>query len=149
MGNGTPPAGELPMTWHTFGRKWTRLWTSTPGRRFQNFYRRIHRNHAAEDVTTHIVRFGLAVIFLCVGIILILLPLVYIPFLIASAALFASESVTFARFLDRSETWCRRSWARIKASLGITPLGSQIIAGVLSVGCIGMAGFAAYRTFMK
>jgi uncharacterized membrane protein YbaN (DUF454 family) len=137
------------MTLHMFERKWTQLWTSTPGRRFQNFYRRIHRNHAAEDVTTHIVRFGLAIIFLVVGILLILLPLVYIPFLLVSAALFASESVTFARFLDRTESWGRNCWARFKARFGITPLGTQIIAGTLSVGCIAVAGFAAYRTFLK
>jgi uncharacterized membrane protein YbaN (DUF454 family) len=137
------------MTLHAFERKWTRLWASTPGRRFQNFYRRVHRNHAAEDVTTHIVRFGLALIFLAVGILLIFLPLVYIPFLLVSAALFASESVTFARFLDRTETWGRNIWARSKERFGITPLGTQIIAGTLSIGCIAAASFAAYRTFVR
>jgi uncharacterized membrane protein YbaN (DUF454 family) len=137
------------MTLHAFERKWTQLWASTPGRRFQNFYRRVHRNHAAEDVTTHIVRFGLAIIFLVVGILLIFLPLVYIPFLLVSAALFASESVAFARFLDRTEAWGRESWARFKARFGITPLGSQIIGGTLSIGCIALAGFAAYRTFIR
>jgi uncharacterized membrane protein YbaN (DUF454 family) len=134
------------MTLRMFESQWSRLWHTKPGRRFQNLYRRIHRNHANEDVTTHIVRFGLALVFLCVGVILIFLPLVYIPFLLASAALFASESVTFARFLDRTEQWSRNAWARFHA---YSPRGAAAAATTFSVGCIGMAIFACYRAFVR
>ena len=135
------------MTLHVIERKWLRLWKGTPGRRFQNLYRRTHRHGETEEVTTHIVRFGLALVFLCVGIILIFLPLVYIPFLLCSAALFASESRVFARMLDHTEAWIRQTGRHWKERLGLSATQVNVIAAVTSIGCVAVLGFAAYKTF--
>jgi len=134
------------MSLHVIERKWLRLWKGTPGRRFQNLYRRTHR-HETEAVTTHIVRFGLALVFLCVGILLIFLPLVYLPFLLGSAALFASESRLFARMLDRTEAWSRQVGRHWKERLGLSSAQVHVIAAVTSIGCVAVLGFACYKTF--
>ncbi len=135
------------MSLHVIERKWLRLWKGRPGYRFQNLYRRAHRHAESEAVTTHIVRFGLALVFLCVGIILIFLPLVYIPFLLCSAALLASESRLFARLLDRTEAWIRQTGRNWKERLGLSSAQVNVIAAVASIGCIAVMGFACYKTF--
>lgn len=135
------------MSLHVIERKWLRLWKGRPGHRFQNLYRRSHRPGESEEVTTHIVRFGLALVFLCVGIILIFLPLVYIPFLLGSAALFASESRLFARTLDRTEAWTRQTGRNWKERLGLSAAQVNVITAVASIGCIAAAGFACYKKF--
>jgi uncharacterized membrane protein YbaN (DUF454 family) len=135
------------MSLHVLERKWLRLWNGTPGHRFQNLYRRAHRNGEGEELTTHFVRFGLALVFLCVGIILFFLPLVYIPFLLGSAALFASESRLFARWLDHAEAWVRRTGQRWKERLGLSAAQVNVIAAIASIGGIAIMGFACYKTF--
>ena len=87
-------------------REWRLFRQSPPGKRFQRRYRRVRERRARahegrEDESTRILRLAIAFVLLAVGICLILFPLVYIPFLAAGTALFASESLGCARLLDQ------------------------------------------------
>ncbi len=135
------------MSLHALERQWLRLWKGPPGRRFQNLYRRSHRPGEREHLSTHVVRFGLAAVFLAVGIILIFLPLVYIPFLLGGAAMLASESSLIARGLDRTEAWGRRTGRRWQEKLGLSTRDVNVIGAVVAIGFIATAGYAFYRKF--
>jgi uncharacterized membrane protein YbaN (DUF454 family) len=135
------------MSLHALERQWLRLWKGPPGRRFQNLYRRSHRPGEHDHLSTHLVRFGLAAVFLAVGIVLIFLPLVYIPFLLGSAAMLASESSLIARGLDHSEAWSRRFGRRWKEKLGLSTRTVNVISAVIAIGFVATAGYAFYRRF--
>jgi len=135
------------MSLHVIERQWLRLWKGPPGRRFQNLYRRAHRRGESEAISTHIVRLVLAAVFLCVGIVLIFLPLVYIPFLLISAGLLAAESRLMARLLDQTEAWSRRIGRRWKEKLGLSTREVNVIGTVVAIGFVATAGFAFYRSW--
>ena len=130
-------------------RNWRLLWKGPAGKRFENYYRRNHKNGVGEGFWVQMFRLAIALVFLCVGLLLLFLPLVYIPFLLVSAALLASESRSIARILDHGEVWIRRTWTQIKARLGISQTGSKIIFATLGVGCIALAGYTFYKTFVR
>jgi hypothetical protein len=137
------------MTLGVFERNWVLLWNGPPGKRFQNYYRRNHKNGVPEGLVVQTLRLGAAFAFLCVGLLLLVLPLVYIPFLLVSAALFASESRTIARFLDHGEAWSRDQWSGIKARFGISQRGAKMTLGVLGFGCVALAAYTCYRKFFR
>jgi hypothetical protein len=88
-------------------RQMIRLWDSRPGRRFQNYYRRTHRDKTNREVGVRVARLILAVVLFGVAVCLFIFPLIYVPFFVGSAAMLASESPRFARILDRGEEWSR------------------------------------------
>lgn len=128
-------------------KKWTRLRGSRPGRRFQNYYRRTRREHKYDERAPRIVRLAFAIILFWMGLFLVFLPLVYIPFFVTSAAMLASESLPFARFLDRSELGLRASWARFKQKHGLSHVAVHMIVLTVSLGCLVLTGCMYYKTF--
>ena len=129
-----------------FRRKWIRLKEARPGRRFQNHYRRVHRGRTGAERTPRIGRLILALVLFAVALCLFVFPLVYVPFLVASAALLASESPRFARILDRGEVWSRDEWTTIQRRLGVS--GDVMRMGMLALGLI-LTGCVCYTTFMR
>jgi uncharacterized membrane protein YbaN (DUF454 family) len=130
-------------------KKWRRLTGGKPGHRFQDYYRRSRREKNRDEGTPRIVRLAVAVVLFCIGVVLVFLPVVYIPFFVASAALFASESLPFARFLDHSEVWVDRNWDHTKERYGLTHREINFIVVTLSLGCLVLAGFMCYKTFLR
>jgi hypothetical protein len=130
-------------------KKWSRLLRSHPGRRFQNYYRRSRRDKKCDERAPRILRLGVAVLFFWVGLFLLFFPLIYIPFFGASAALAASESLPFARFLDRSELGVRRSWDIFKQRCGLSHGTIHLIALTVSLGCLALTGCMCYNTFVR
>lgn len=85
---------------------------SLPGRRFQERYRRKHAEKGSPWK-----RYG----FVCVGVVLTVLGVFFlavpgpgIPILAVGLALIAQESVTMARWLDRTELRLRRWWKKLR-----------------------------------
>jgi hypothetical protein len=142
-------ASYLQMRINAIERNWKLLWKGPAGKRFENYYRRNHKNGVQEGFWVQMFRLAVALVFLCVGVLLLFLPLVYIPFLLVGTALLASESRSIARFLDHSEMWVRRTWARFKTRFGISQTGSKIIFATLGVGCIALAGLSFYKAFVR
>jgi uncharacterized membrane protein YbaN (DUF454 family) len=130
-----------------FKSQWLRLLHTRPGRRFQNYYRRTHRQKNSDEMAPRIGRLVLAIVFLAVGVCLIVFPLIYVPFFLLSAAMFASESPRFARVLDHCETWGRSTWAGIQQRFGVRNV--KVAVWVLSAGCLLMTGRACYNTFLR
>jgi uncharacterized membrane protein YbaN (DUF454 family) len=130
-----------------FKRKWLRLWHSRPGRRFQNYYRRTHRQKNNDEMAPRIGRFVVGALCLAVGICLIVFPLVYVPFFVLGSAMLASESPRFARILDHGETWSRASWARSQEKFGVRNV--KVAVWALSLACLGLTGHACYTTFVR
>jgi uncharacterized membrane protein YbaN (DUF454 family) len=130
-----------------FKSKWLRLWHTRPGRRFQNYYRRTHRQKNSDEMAPRIGRFVVAVICFVVGICLVVFPLVYVPFFILSAAMLASESQRFARILDHGETWSRDSWAKTQEKFGVRNV--KIAVWTVSIACLALTGRACYHTFLR
>jgi hypothetical protein len=130
-----------------FKSKWLRLWHSKPGRRFQNYYRRTHRQKNSNEMAPRIGRFVVAGICFVVGLFLILFPVIYVPFFVLSAAMLASESPRFARILDHGEAWSRAHWAQTQQRFGVHRV--NVAVGALSLGCLLLAGRACYNTFIR
>jgi uncharacterized membrane protein YbaN (DUF454 family) len=95
------------------------------------------------------MRVATALILLCVGLVLLFLPLVYIPFLLISAALFASESRYIAQTLDRIESWSRTCWDEFKAKFGISKRGATMIVGSFGLLSLALAGVTCLNTFFR
>ncbi len=134
-------------------REWRFLQHSPPGKRFQRRYRRVRERRARahegrEDESTRILRISIAFVLLAVGICLILFPLVYLPFLAAGTALFASESLWCARLLDKTESGVRHGWAWFKAKAGLPPQSAKVIGAILGLGCLVLTGRYCYHAFM-
>jgi hypothetical protein len=126
---------------------------SPAGKRFQRRYRRVKERRARahegrEDESTRVLRFAIAFLLLAVGICLILFPLVYIPFLAAGTALFASESLGCARLLDKAESGLRHGWAWFKARTGLPPQSAKVIGAILGLGCLALTGRYCYHALM-
>jgi uncharacterized membrane protein len=132
-----------------FSRTWLRLWHTRPGRRFQNYYRRTHRQKNSDEMVPRVGRLILAVIFFIVAVCLLLFPLIYIPFFVLSAAMVASESSRFARILDHGEEWTRDSWARTRQRYGLSGRTVNIAKWTLGLGCLVLTGCLYYNRFMR
>jgi len=130
-------------------RNWRLLWKGPAGKRFENYYRRNHKNGVGEGFWVRMFRLAVALVFLGVGLLLLFLPLVYIPFLLISAALLASESRSIARFLDHSELWLKDTWTRFRTRHGISRRGSKLIFATLGMGCIALAAYTFYMTLVR
>ncbi len=134
-------------------REWRCLRRSPPGKRFQRRYRRVKERRARahegrEDEASHILHFAVALILLAIGLCLIVFPLIYIPFLAAGTALFASESLVCARILDRTESGVRRAWAWFKAKTGLPPQSAKVIGAMVGLGCLVLTGRYCYNALI-
>jgi hypothetical protein len=96
-------------------QSWDRFVHSTPGRRFQERYRRMQDEKGSLWKRCAFVCAGVA---LCVvGLFFMAVPGPGIPILAVGLALVAQESAVMARFLDRAEVRLRRLWKRLKNQL--------------------------------
>jgi hypothetical protein len=129
--------------------KWHLLWDSRPGRRFQNYYRRTRREDNHCEAAPRFARIVMAMALLVAGVCLLFFPLVYIPFLLASAALFASESLRLAQLLDRGEAWMRESLGRILGALGVSRGTASVVGVTLGVGSLVLGAFVCYVAFVR
>jgi hypothetical protein len=127
-------------------RQMIRLWDARPGRRFQNYYRRTHRDKTNREIGVRIARLVLAMIFFGVAVCLFIFPLIYVPFFVASAAMLASESPRVARILDRGEQWSRESWARVQERYGKS---AKVAVWTFSAACIALAVRLCYNRFAR
>jgi len=85
---------------------------SSPGRRFQERYRRMHT-----DKTSLWKRCGwvcAGVLLSLVGVFFLAVPGPGIPILAVGLALIAQESAAMARWLDRAELRLRRWWKKVR-----------------------------------
>ena len=81
-----------------------------PGRRFQERYRRMHAEGAS--AWKRCALFCAGIVLTLVGVFFLAVPGPGIPILVIGLALIAQESVTLARWLDRTEVRLRRAWKR-------------------------------------
>jgi hypothetical protein len=125
-------------------RQMIRLWDARPGRRFQNYYRRTHRDKTNREVGARIARLVLAMVLFAVAVCLFVFPLIYVPFFVGSAAMLASESPRFARILDRGEEWSRERWARAQGRYGKS---ANVALWALSFGCVALVARLCYSRF--
>ena len=130
-------------------RKWHRLRDSRPGTRFRNYYRRTRRDKNRDEGAPRITRLLTALALFMVGICLLFFPLIYIPFFVASAALLASESLKFARLLDRGETWIRATGRRFRRKHGLSRRTVSVMKLTVGVGCLFLSGIMCYSAFMR
>jgi hypothetical protein len=86
---------------------------STPGRRFQERYRRMQGRKGSAWKRCAFVIGG--VLLVLVGLFFCAVPGPGIPILAAGLALIAQESKVLARALDKTELRLRRIWANYKA----------------------------------
>ena len=130
-------------------RKWHRLRHARPGTRFLNYYRRSRRERNRDEVAPRIARLVLAMALFAVGVSLFFLPLVYIPFFLASAALLAAESLKLAHLLDRSESWVRASCERIRLRCGLSSKSVRVVAVTLGLVCLVFSGFVCFSVVLR
>jgi len=94
-------------------RSWDRFVHTTPGRRFQERYRRMQHEKGSAWKRCAFVLAGIALS--VVGLFFMAVPGPGIPILAVGLALIAQESATLARLLDRAEVRLRRWWKRIRS----------------------------------
>lgn len=93
-------------------RSWDRFVHSTPGRRFQERYRRKQKEKGSTWKRCALVCGG--ILLSLAGIFFLAVPGPGIPILAAGLALIAQESAAMARLLDRAEVRVRRLWKRLR-----------------------------------
>jgi Putative transmembrane protein (PGPGW) len=86
---------------------------SLPGRRFQERYRRMHAENAS--AWKRCALFIAGIILTLAGVFFLAVPGPGIPILAIGLALIAQESVTLARWLDRTEVRLRRWWKKLRS----------------------------------
>jgi hypothetical protein len=112
---------------------------SQPGRRFQNKYNSAHRKGANRSAGLQLLRIGLAVVALVIGVVCMFLPAPGILFLAMAGALLAPESRRLAVGLDWTElklragmAWAKRTWARLDwFARGVVILAGGLVAVAL------------------
>lgn len=91
-------------------RRWTDLKRGTPGRRFQDRYRRAAEARARGGLS-RILRVSAAAVAIVIGVVLVFLPGPAVVFFFIAGALLASESLHVARALDWTELKLRAVWS--------------------------------------
>jgi hypothetical protein len=125
--------------------EWRTLRRGRPGHRFQERYEASRRAKNRRSIIGRIVRLGLAIVALAIGIVLMFIPGPAILFYLISGSLLAAESRVVARALDWSEVQLRKSARWLKIQWRKLPLAGKIFAG-LAVLAIGAAGlFLGYK----
>jgi len=91
--------------------RWRELKQSAPGERFEKF-------HASEQHRPHWVKvayLGAAIALLPIGVLFAFIPGPAVLFFGLSAALFATQSLWFAKRLDRAELALRNAWLNLRS----------------------------------
>jgi hypothetical protein len=94
-------------------QSWDRFVHASPGRRFQERYRRMQREKGSAWRRCAFVCAG--IVLSIVGLFFLAVPGPGIPILAIGLALIAQESAVLARFLDRAELRLRRWWKRLRS----------------------------------
>jgi len=90
--------------------RWRELKQYAPGERFEKF-------HISEQHRSHWVKvayLGAAIVLLPVGVLFAFIPGPAVLFFALSAALFATQSLWFAKRLDRAELALRHAWQTVR-----------------------------------
>ena len=90
--------------------RWHELKHFTPGERFEKFYQA--EQHRSQWVKAGYL--GAAIALLPVGVLFAFIPGPAVLFFALSAALFATQSLWFARRLDRGELALRAAWSSVR-----------------------------------
>jgi len=85
---------------------------SSPGRRFQERYRRMHSKESG--AWKRCAYFAAGIVLTVIGVLFLAMPGPGIPILVVGLALIAQESVSLARLLDRTEVRVRRWWKKVR-----------------------------------
>jgi len=93
-------------------RNWDRFVHATPGRRFQERYRRKAGTERGKLARCAVILAGIALTL--VGTFFLAVPGPGIPILAVGLALIAQESSVMACFLDRAEIRLRRWWKKMR-----------------------------------
>ena len=93
-------------------QSWDRFAHTTPGRRFQERYRRMQERKGSAWKRCALVCGG--VLLVLVGLFFCAVPGPGIPILAVGLALIAQESKALARGLDKAELRLRRMWANYR-----------------------------------
>jgi hypothetical protein len=140
---------QLPRKLGRFKRDCLRLWGAPSGSRFESYYRRVRRQNRHDERAPRAARLAAAFVLSGLGLCLIFLPLVYIPFFVASAALVASESRRIARSLDSAESGVRRAWAGIALRYDFPPGAASLAAAAVTIACLVLTAYVWYRRFLQ
>ena len=125
--------------------EWRELRQGRPGRRFQDGYEASRRTKNRVTWLGRIVRLGMAVVALALGIILVFIPGPAILFFAIAGGLLAAESRQLARLLDWTEVQIRKVAVYLRARWIKLSLGGKIIVG-LGIAAVSVAGlFFSYR----
>lgn len=116
-------------------RQWEVLKRGKPGRRFVERYQAAQRKENRATLATRIVRFGIAIAAIGVGVVFAVIPGPAFVFFALAGALLASESRGVAKFFD----WCE---VKIRAVLRwTTGIWKRLpMAGKVAVVIVGAAG---------
>jgi uncharacterized membrane protein YbaN (DUF454 family) len=129
-------------------KDWETLRDYQPGERFEGCYRS-RRLQERDEAGARIFRVLLALIVFSVGLAMIFLPLPEIPFFLLSGTLLATESLPFARFLDRNELRLRDAWNRFKRRSGLPPRAIRLITSVAMFSAFLLSTCFCYREFIR
>jgi hypothetical protein len=130
-------------------QEWHALWDCPSGERFERRYRRARRLRDHAELLPRIFRLILAAIIFAAGVGAIFLPLPEIVFFAISGALFAAESLSLARFLDRLELGAARQWRWFQHGSGLPPLAVRMVTTTFSVCTMGLSGCFCCQTFFQ
>ena len=134
---------------YSLRQEWHALWDCPPGERFERRYRRTRRNQDREELMPRIFRLILAVMIFAAGVGAIFLPLPEIVFFAVSGALFAAESLSLARFLDRVELGAVRQWRWFQNGSGLPPVVIRMITVTFPVCTMGLSGCFCCQVFLQ
>ncbi len=129
-------------------QEWQALWDSPSGERFERRYRRTRRVQDHAELLPRIFRLILAAIIFAAGVAAIFLPLPEIVFFAVSGALFAAESLSLARFLDRVELGATRQWRWFQHGSGLPPFAVRLTTATFSVCTLGLSGCFCCQAFL-
>ena len=104
------PAHDGPML--ALPRSMVEIIHSSPGRRFQERYRRMHSKESG--AWKRCAYFAAGIVLTVIGVLFLAMPGPGIPILVVGLALIAQESVSLARLLDRTEVRVRRWWKKVR-----------------------------------
>jgi cytochrome c-type biogenesis protein CcmH/NrfG len=124
---------RLKDNWHELAR-------DKPGHRFQNRYRQRKKQGSNRG---RFVKLAIAIALLIVGAVLLVIPGPGSVLIVLGAALLAEQSLTVARWFDRSEIWLRKLAAHLRRrwrSAGIAARCAVIFIALMVLGAVAAAG---------
>lgn len=136
--------GHRPSFLRRVWNEWRRFRYDQPGRRFRNYRAHLHR-HASGGVRACCLFGGL--VLTAAGVAMCFLPGPGVPVLFLGFAMFAGESRTLARWLDRLEPALRRRVADVQRWWRRLPFLARAVCVVLIIIATGAAMRAWWAVF--